>query len=134
MGIKPRLLRIPFSIVYRSMFRFVRNHYGIEVPYSASVGRRVVFEHQHGIVIHGAAEIGDDCVIRQGVTIGNRYLDKPLEAPVLGQRVNVGAGSKILGKITIGDDVNIGANAVVIINVPSNATAVGNPAVVKGKK
>lgn len=123
-------LRAPFSILYRMLFRFVRNVYGIEIPYSVQLGRRVIFEHQHGIVIHGAAVIGDDCIIRQGVTIGNRSLDKPQEAATIEQGVNIGAGAKILGNITIGQGASIGANAVVLRDVPPMATAVGNPAVV----
>jgi len=67
-------------------------------------------------------------MIRQGVTLGNRHMDRPLEAPVLGDRVNVGAGAKILGGVLIGSDVSIGANAVVLDNVPSNCVAVGIPA------
>jgi serine O-acetyltransferase len=67
-------------------------------------------------------------MIRQGVTIGNRYLDRPMEAPVLGNRVIVGAGAKILGNVCIGDDVSIGANAVVLMDVPANSIAVGVPA------
>ncbi|HAX76123.1 MAG TPA: serine acetyltransferase [Cyanobacteria bacterium UBA11372] len=128
MKIEPKLLRAPFSILYRMLYRKIRNTYGIELPYTVKLGRRVIFEHQHGIVIHGYSEIGDDCYIRQGVTIGNRYLDRPLEAPKLGDRVNVGAGAKILGAVTIGDDVNIGANAVVLSDIPSGMTAVGIPA------
>ena len=76
-----------------------------------------MIEHFGGIVVHGSSVIGDDCIIRQGVTIGNRRLDDPLGAPTLGSRVNVGAGAKILGRVTIGDDVNIGANAVVITDI-----------------
>lgn len=129
MGIKPILFRAPFSILYRVFFRFIRNVYGIELPYSVRLGRRVIIEHQHGIVIHGAAEIGDDCILRQGVTLGNRYLSAPDEAPILGKKVNVGAGAKILGRITIGDEASIGANAVVLIDIPTRTTAVGNPAV-----
>ena len=72
--------------------------------------------------------IGDDSIIRQGVTLGNRYLARPLEAPQLGDRVNVGAGAKILGGVTIGDDANIGANAVVLSDIPPGKTAVGIPA------
>jgi len=125
MKIEPKLLRAPFSILYRMLYRKVRNTYGIELPYTVKLGRRVIFEHQHGIVIHGYCEIGDDCYIRQGVTIGNRYLDRPLEAPKLGDRVNIGAGAKILGDVTIGNDVNIGANAVVLKDIPSGMTAVG---------
>jgi serine O-acetyltransferase len=128
MTIRFKFLRAPFSILYRSMYRKVRNTYGIELPYTAQVGRRVVIEHQGDIVIHGSCSIGDDCIIRQGVTLGNRYLDKPLEAPTLGARVNVGAGAKVFGNITIGDDTNIGANAVVLQDVPAGATAIGIPA------
>lgn len=128
MGIKPKLLRAPFSILYRAMFRHVRNVYGIELPYTVQLGRRVIIEHQSAIVIHGQTVIGDDSVIRQGVTIGNRYLDRPTEAPRLGKRVNVGAGAKILGAVTLGDDANVGANAVVLKDVPAGKTAVGIPA------
>lgn len=131
MAIPWLLLRAPCSVLYRILFRFIRNFYGIELPYSVRLGRRVVFEHQHGIIIHGAAVIGDDCVIRQGVTIGNRTLDKPHEAPTIEQGVNIGAGAKILGRVTVGHGAFIGANAVVLQDVPSKATAVGNPAVIK---
>lgn len=128
MTIKPILLRAPLSILYRMLFRKARNTYGIELPYTVKLGRRVIIEHQSAIVIHGACEIGDDCIIRQGVTLGNRYLERPLEAPKLGKRVNVGAGAKIFGNVTIGDDANIGANAVVLKDIPAGATAVGIPA------
>ncbi|HAJ60177.1 MAG TPA: serine acetyltransferase, partial [Cyanobacteria bacterium UBA8543] len=74
MNVKPILLRAPLSILYRALFRKIRNTYGIELPYSAQLGRRVIVEHQSGIVIHGDCVIGDDCIIRQGVTMGNRYL------------------------------------------------------------
>lgn len=132
MKIEPKLLRAPFSILYRFLYRYIRNHYGIELPYSIKLGRRVIIEHQHGIIIHGNCEIGDDSIIRQGVTIGNRYVDRPTEAPKLGKRVNVGAGAKILGNIILGDDVNIGANSVVLSDVPTGKTAVGIPAKILG--
>ena len=128
MKIKPKLLRAPFSVVYRMMFRRARNVYGIELPYSAKLGRRVVFEHQGAVVIHGSAEIGDDCVIRQGVTIGNRTLDRPFDAPKLGRGVNVGAGAKILGAVVIGDEASVGANAVVLDDVEAGSLVVGIPA------
>lgn len=128
MTLRSKVVRAPFSMAYRAMFRYVRNHYGIELPYSAQVGRRVVIEHQSGIVIHGNAVIGDECIIRQGVTLGNRSMDRPLEAPALGRGVNVGAGAKILGKVVIGDHAAIGANAVVLSDVPAYAAAVGIPA------
>lgn len=128
MSVEPKLLRAPFSILYRAMFRHVRNVYGIELPYTVQLGRRVIIEHQGAIVIHGQTVIGDDSVIRQGVTMGNRYLDRPTEAPRLGKRVNVGAGAKILGAVTLGDGANVGANAVVLKDVPAGKTAVGIPA------
>ena len=128
MSIKPKLLRVPFGIVYRFLFRRCRNGYGIELPYSATVGRRLTIEHQGCIVVHGHVVFGDDCVIRQGVTLGNKTMDRPHDAPKLGHRVNVGAGAKILGAVTIGDDAQIGANAVVVRDVPAGATAVGIPA------
>jgi serine O-acetyltransferase len=126
--------RAPLSIVYRWMYRKCRNHYGIEVPYSAKIGRRVVFEHQHGIVIHGNSEIGDDSILRQGCTLGNKSLDRPFDAPKLGKRVNVGAGAKILGAVTVGDDAVIGANSVVLKDVPADMIAVGLPAMNIAKK
>ncbi|MEM9914608.1 MAG: serine O-acetyltransferase [Planctomycetota bacterium] len=128
MGIKSKLVRAPFSVLYRFLHRRVRNGYGIELPYSAKLGRRVVIEHQSGIVIHGNAVIGDDCVIRQGVTLGIRREDQPDQAPVLGKGVSVGAGAVVLGGVHVGDGANIGANAVVLKDVPAGATAVGIPA------
>ena len=134
MKVKPILLRAPLSILYRALFRKIRNTYGIELPYSAQLGRRVIIEHQSCIVIHGDCVIGDDCIIRQGVTMGNRYLDRPFDAPKLGKRVNVGAGAKLFGNITIGDDVSIGANAVVLTDIPAGKTAVGIPAKILSSK
>ncbi|HEX6245803.1 MAG TPA: serine O-acetyltransferase [Polyangiales bacterium] len=128
MSVRPRVLRAPLSGLYRCAFRAVNAVYGIELPYSARIGRRVVFEHQHGIVIHGEAQIGDDCIVRHGVTLGIRTLDQLAHAPVLGKRVNVGAGAKILGNVQVGDDADIGANAVVLKDVPPGALAVGVPA------
>jgi serine O-acetyltransferase len=76
--------------------------------------------------------IGDGCIIRQNVTLGNRHPDRPFDAPVLGRHVNVGAGAVILGNVHIGDRAAIGANAVVLSDVPPGATAVGVPAQVLG--
>lgn len=128
MNIKSRWLRAPLSVFHRMLFRRASTLYGIELPYTVKLGRRVVFEHQGAIIIHGRAEIGDDCVIRQGVSLGNRYLDRPCEAPVLGKGVNVGAGAKLLGKVTVGDGASIGANAVVVSDVAPGTTVVGIPA------
>ncbi len=70
MSLKPRIVRMPFSFLYNRLYRYVRNHYSIELYYTATVGRRVVIGHQRAIVIHDRAEIRDECVIRQGVTLG----------------------------------------------------------------
>jgi serine O-acetyltransferase len=128
MSIEPRLVRAPFSVTYRAMERFCRNIYGIELPYAAQVGRRVVIEHQGGIVVHGSSVIGDECRIRQGVTIGARDVATREMAPVLESGVDVGAGAKILGGITVGARAHVGANAVVLVDVPAGALAVGVPA------
>lgn len=128
LGLRPRIVRAPFSVLYRMLYRHARNCYGIELPCGARVGRRVIIEHQNGIIIHGRAVIGDDCVIRQGVTLGNRTTERPDDAPTLGRGVNVGAGAKILGDVRVGDGAVIGANAVVLEDVPAGALAVGVPA------
>ena len=128
MGVGSKVLRAPLSVLYRMLYRRCRNRYGIELPYSASLGRRVVIEHQSGIVIHGNCVIGDDCVIRQGCTLGIRREDEPDVAPTLGRGVSVGAGAVILGGVTLGDGSSVGANAVVLKDIPAGATAVGIPA------
>jgi serine O-acetyltransferase len=128
MTVRPRLLRLPLSLLYRSLYRHCRNHYGIELPYTAKLGRRVIIEHQSGIIVHGSSDIGDDCILRQGVTLGNKTVQRPQDAPTLGRGVNVGAGAKILGLITVGDGAIVGANAVVVRDVPAGATVVGIPA------
>jgi serine O-acetyltransferase len=124
MGIRPRLLRWPLSLLYRFLYRFVRNHYGIELYYTVKLGRRVLIAHQGGIVIHDRTEIGDDCLIRHNVTIGCPSHRRLQEVPRIGRDVQIGAGAMILGAITIGDGARIGANAVVTSDVPPGAKAV----------
>lgn len=128
-AIPSRWLRLPWTLLYMVLSKLIGEIVcGICLPSYARIGRRLVIEHFGGIVVHGDAVLGNDCVIRQGVTIGNRRLDQPFDAPQLGDRVNVGAGAKILGKVVIGDDVSIGANAVVLKDIPANHIAVGIPA------
>jgi serine O-acetyltransferase len=134
MQLGSRLTQKALGPLYWACYRYVRNHYGIELPYSVRLGRRVVIEHQGAIVIHGNSTLGDGCIIRQGVTLGNRHLGEPFSAPILGRDVNVGAGAKLLGGIRIGDGAAIGANAVVLIDVPSGATAIGIPAKLVGPR
>jgi serine O-acetyltransferase len=123
-----KFIRIPLGVVHLLLAKLAEMLTGISIGVSAHIGRRLIIEHSGAIVVHGNAELGDDCIIRQGVTIGNRRLDDPFGAPVIGHRVNIGAGAKVLGRIRIGNDVEIGANAVVLIDVPEGAVAVGVPA------
>ena len=114
--------------LHRAMFRYVRNHYAIEVDPHATLGRRIYLRHAAGIVIHGCAVIGDGCIIRQNVTIGalNAEGGRGWEAPQLGRDVHVGCGAAILGRVTIGDDARIGPNTVVTTDVPAGATVFVN--------
>ena len=121
-GVLWRLL----SMLYRSMFRYIRNHYGIELPDTTIVGRRFHIGHQHGIVIHYNSVFGDDCTVHQNVTIGESY-GRQGEAPKFGNRVIVGAGAAIIGKIVIGDDVSIAPNAIVMTNVPTGTIVCAPP-------
>jgi len=101
---------------------------GIEIHPAARIGRRVFIDHGMGVVIGETAEVGDDCTIYQGVTLGGTSLNGGKRHPTLGARVVVGAGAKVLGPFTIGDDANIGSNSVVLKPIPAGATAVGIPA------
>jgi len=102
---------------------------GIEIHPGATVGRRVFIDHGMGVVIGETAEIGDDCTIYQGVTLGGTSLTRGAKRhPTLERGVIVGAGAKVLGGFTIGADAKIGSNAVVVKPVPAGGTAVGNPA------
>jgi serine O-acetyltransferase len=123
-----KFVRIPLGTVHLILSKLAEVICGVTIGVSAKIGKRLVIEHSGAIVIHGNSIIGDDCTVRQGVTIGNKRLDDPLGAPELGNNVNVGAGAKILGRVHIGNDVEIGANAVVIHDVPDNSVAVGVPA------
>ena len=102
---------------------------GIEIHPGATIGRRVFIDHGMGVVIGETAEIGDDCTIYQGVTLGGTSLSKGAKRhPTLGRGVIVGANSQVLGGFTVGDGARIGSSAVVVKPVPPGATAVGNPA------
>jgi serine O-acetyltransferase len=132
-NIRRRWIRAPFSGIYKFLKLLSEILTGIELPCEAVVGRRFRIDHFGGIIISGDAVFGDDCVVRNGVTVGLRHTGKS-GSPVIGSRVDIGAGAKILGSIRIGDDVAIGANAVVLIDVPPNSIAVGVPARVLPRK
>ncbi|MDR2244547.1 MAG: serine O-acetyltransferase [Burkholderiales bacterium] len=106
---------------------------GIEIHPGATIGRRVFIDHGMGVVIGETAEIGDDCTLYHGVTLGGTSWNKGKRHPTLGNGVVVGAGAKILGPILIGDGARIGSNAVVVREVPPGATAVGIPARILAK-
>jgi serine O-acetyltransferase len=127
MGIKPRLLRLPFSLCYQFMHLWVRWMAGIELPYTVKVGRRVILEHFGGMVLV-AQSIGDDVTIRQNTTFGIARLDDRTGRPVIGNGVELGTGVVILGRIVVGDDAVVGANAVVVKSVPPLAVVGGVPA------
>jgi serine O-acetyltransferase len=127
-GLKSLLLMAITHRIYISLHRYIRNHYGIELSWRAKIGRRFHIGHQHGIVIHQWATIGDDCTVRQGVTLGVGADFSPETAPVLEDRVDIGAGAIIIGKVRVGSDVRIGPNAVVMHDVPSNTTVIAPPA------
>src|SRR5450755_469322 len=101
---------------------------GIEIHPGAVIGRRVFIDHGMGIVVGETAEIGDDCTLYHGVTLGGTSWNKGKRHPTLGRAVVVGAGAKILGPLLIGDGAKVGSNAVVVRDVPPGATAVGIPA------
>ena len=101
---------------------------GIEIHPGATIGRRLVIDHGTGVVIGETAEIGDNCTIYQGVTLGGTGKDVGKRHPTLGNCVLVGAGAKVLGPVTVGDNAKIAAGAVVLHEIPSNSTAVGIPA------
>ena len=102
---------------------------GIEIHPGAKIGERVFFDHAMGVVVGETAEIGDDCTIYQGVTLGGTSLYKGTKRhPTLGRGVVVGAGAQVLGGFAVGDGAKVGSNAVVTKPVPAGATAVGNPA------
>ena len=100
----------------------------IEIHPGATIGRRLFIDHGTGVVIGETTEIGDDCTLYQGVTLGGTGKDKGKRHPTLGNNVMVGAGAKVLGPIRIGNNVRIAAGAVVLSDIPDNCTAVGVPA------
>ena len=105
-----------------------RRRTGIEIHPGAKIGKRLVIDHGMGIVIGETAEIGDDCTIYQGVTLGGTGKDTGKRHPTLGNNVMVGCGAKVLGPFKIGDNSKIAANAVVLNEIPDDSTAVGIPA------
>ena len=122
------LYRRRLCFLARCVSQWSRYWTGIEIHPGAAIGRRLVIDHGTGIVIGETAVIGDDVLLYQGVTLGGTGKDSGKRHPTLGNNVMVGAGARILGPITIRDNARIAAGAVVLQDVPANATAVGVPA------
>lgn len=127
MGVRPKVLRAPLSILYRIMYKACQWFGGIMLPYTVRVGRRVRLDHFGGMVLV-AQTIGNDVIIRQNTTFGIAGLDGMEDRPVIGNGVEIGAGAVIVGSIHVGDGAIIGANAVVTKPVPVGAIVGGVPA------
>lgn len=125
--IRPALVRKPMSLLYHVLYKWIQIVAGIELPCEAQVGKNFVIDHFGGIVVSGYARFGDNCRIRNGVVVGLARVSEPI-APVIGDNVDIGTGAKVLGNIRIGNNVSIGANAVVVRDVPDDHIAVGVPA------
>jgi serine O-acetyltransferase len=115
-------------VLPRLISHFSRFITGIEIHPGAKLGRRLTIDHGMGVVIGETAEVGDDVLLYQGVTLGNARFQHGKRHPTVGNNVVVGAGAKILGPITVGDNARVAAGAVVIHDVPPNTTAAGVPA------
>jgi serine O-acetyltransferase len=131
--VRPVLLRKLLSLVYKCLYKLVQILTGIELPCEVVIGRNFVIDHFGGVIVSGFAKFGDDCRIRNGVVVGLAHTDDPC-APVIGDNVDIGAGAKVLGRIRVGNNVHIGANAVVTRDVPDDCIAVGVPAVIKPRR
>ena len=131
--LKNSIIRRSFSLLYKLLYKMVQILTGIELPCEVPVGRNFRIDHFGDIIISGYASFGDNCIIRNGVTVGLKNISEKA-APSFGNNVNIGAGAKILGDITIGNNVDIGANAVVLTSVPENSIAVGVPAKIITKR
>ena len=116
-----------FRFTARMISQITKFWTGIEIHPGATIGRRLVIDHGTGIVIGETAEIGDDCLLYQGVTLGGTGKDVGKRHPTLGNNVMVGSGAKVLGPFKVGNNVRIAANSVVLREVPDNATVVGVP-------
>jgi serine O-acetyltransferase len=127
MDLKPKLLRAPFSILYKILFKLVEITCGITLPYTVKLGRRVRIWHHSGMILH-AESIGNDVHIRHNTTMGVVRTFQNFELPIIEDRVDIGAGVCMLGRIRIGHDSAIGANAVVLKDIPPHSVAAGVPA------
>ena len=122
------------KLAARMLSHFGRFITGIEIHPGANIGRRFFIDHGMGVVIGETAEIGDDCTLYHGVTLGGTTWNKGKRHPTLRNGVVIGAGAKVLGPITIGENARVGSNAVVVKDVPDGATVVGIPGRIAGSE
>ena len=132
-NVRPAVIRKLCSLIYHVLYKIVQVITGIELPCEVVVGRNFVIDHFGGVIISGYAKFGNNCRIRNGVVVGLRRVEEKY-APIVGNDVDIGSGAKLLGPIKIGNNVLIGANAVVLCDVPDNSIAVGVPAIVKPRR
>ena len=116
------------KFIARCVSQWSRFWTGIEIHPGATIGKRLVIDHGMGIVIGETAEVGDDCLIYHGVTLGGTGKDQGKRHPTIGNNVMISSGAKVLGPFKVGDNARIASNAVVLREVPEDATAVGIPA------
>jgi serine O-acetyltransferase len=121
------MLRLPARLISQ----LARALTGVEIHPGAVIGRRFFIDHGMGVVIGETAEVGEDVVLFHSVTLGGVSMKHGKRHPTLGNRVTVGAGAKVLGPVYLGDDVQVGANAVVVKDVPAGAVVVGVPGVIR---
>jgi putative colanic acid biosynthesis acetyltransferase WcaB len=126
-------LGFPYLIFYRILVEWI---FGIEIPWNVKIGKNLTLFHGQATVMNNKVVIGENCTLRHCTTLGNKQLSDGTysESPVIGNHVDIGSNVCIIGDIQIGDNVHIGAGAVVIKSVPADHIAVGNPAVAKIKK
>jgi serine O-acetyltransferase len=117
--------------VARIVMTVTRSVTGVEIHPGAVIGHRFFIDHGMGVVIGETAEVGDDVMLYHGVTLGGRSMAKTKRHPTVGSRVTIGAGARVLGPVYIGDDVQVGANSVVVKDVPAGAIATGIPATIR---
>ena len=127
MGVRPRLLRAPLTVIYKVMYTAMMGVWGIDLPYNTKLGRRVRIWHYGGIWL-GARSIGDDVHIRHNTTFGILSRNDVDAKPIIGNRVDIGVGACVLGAVTVGDDSVIGPNSVVIRDLPPSSVVMGVPA------
>jgi serine O-acetyltransferase len=127
MGLKPKLLRVPFSVAYKVAHRSINWFWGIDLGYTVKLGRRVRIWHHGGIVL-SARSIGDDVHIRHNTTMGIARRSEVTKRPTIEDRVDIGVGACIVGDVTVGHDSVIGANAVVVTSFPPHSRLAGVPA------